>query len=160
MFLVYKAATGIHLYICVRERARNRRVCRERSADISDIRCARGSLSLSLSFSSSLAPRAGERKKGKTKVGAKRNAGSLTARRRRAMAVCLCPVLLVHSARVTGATATRTTVKTPPRVIVTPATTTTATITTTATTTATTTEEVPPAAARWLLDDESNVEKQ
>jgi len=41
------------------------------------------SLSFSLILPRTLSRRTGERKKGKTKVRAKRNAGSLTARRRR-----------------------------------------------------------------------------
>lgn len=166
-----------YIYVCVRARARGTAACVGRSADISDTVRARfspfRSLSLPLSYSSSpvylslspslflartLSRRAGERKKGKTKVRAKRNAGSLTARRRR-RAMAACPVLLVHSVRVTGATTTRTTttptatattttVRTLPAAIVT------ATTTTARTTGTTSTTEVVPAAARRPLDVE------
>jgi len=111
-------------------------------------------LVLSPSLSHTLAP-SRRKKKGENKSPTKRNAGSLTARRRcRAMAACLCPVLLVHSARVTGATTTTTTTTTT-TIGTSPAVTTTKTKTTTTTTMTrtTSTTEVVPAAARRPLDE-------
>lgn len=58
MFLVCKAATGIHLYICVSERAR----AEEPRVSEEDPRIARFSIFLSLSLSR---PRTGEKKRKK-----------------------------------------------------------------------------------------------